>query len=186
MTWSRTCLALFFSLALATSAHAVIIYDISLSGTTPDGFAIEGGGIVIFNDRALDNDGVFNMGAGVVDYLVAVTAGFLAPNVFSFSNQVLAGADYEVRNGAVVGFDWNSVFSISTFQAFDPNSASATPISSPIDWFDGQSRSLCLQVCSVTQNWSLRTTPVPEPGSLVLFGVGLLGLGLFKRRPSPS
>lgn len=46
---------------------------------------------------------------------------------------------------------------------------------------DGQA-----SVSAVTQTYSQGTSPVPEPASLTLFGIGLLGLAFFLRRKALS
>ena len=91
-------------------------------------------------------------------------------------------------NFAVFSYFDDLLFSIPTISgissfSFDP--ALAALFGSPADgaWVFAESANLLhYESCSITCFDYDLSTPVPEPGTLALFGIGLAGIGLMRRR----
>lgn len=86
--------------------------------------------------------------------------------------------------GTVLGWTWNnpstSTFNIySTFSSWSTGSPLNISISADGGFLDGY---LQISTSTFALNYDNGTAPVPEPGTIVLLGAGLLGLGFFGRR----
>jgi hypothetical protein len=114
--------------------------------------------------------------------------GFITPATFSFTNGSLSFAStsslaldsfFVVTNSAGAITSWNFLFDLTNGDVLETsccfNNLALTVTNS---------NSISTQISAAAGIWTMTTasSPAPEPASLVLLGIGLIGLGPFIRR----
>ena len=162
----------FVWMSWAHTASAAIIFDLTLSGDAT------GTGVLVLTDAALAADGIFDL-SGV---FVFASLGILTPLPHPPAAPTILG-EYEVTGGILTGIDldwvgvpWNLDHAFAT-------PGSVRPLGVPGLYSDP---AILTGPCSLLSDCfpilSADLRAVPEPASLLMFGMGLVGVGAVTRR----
>ena len=141
-------------------------------------------GVTFTQQAALSDGAFFNVGvlfSGFPAVLSSQQQSFGVANILvslpSFSNQF--SVNYDTFNGSNVTFDLSNGASFtfgSTANGYDASDFFGVGSSAPFNWVLITSSDFVLNINNITY------TPVPEPGTLVMLGSGLLAAGGLVRR----